>query len=513
MGIFDGFDRGEEMLAFFDELDDAFDEYFSESGERRRFIYACRKLTEADLFLLQSVMNQSVSREEMIQQTPAADNPLRLAHALLLLETTLAKTKDKLLLTFVFELLKRPRVFKGVNRSMFPGWELELLRNPRLAGDQIQLIWDKQKMLYIEDMEPSWQLGLIIKQRECPVGILEELYDFDDPTVRKYVGLHKKIPSKAIQFYLNSPRKPERLNMARNRYVPAEVLLSLMGDKYPEIIETAKGNFQKRFPDLSCDQKAIDQAIEKNIEKPFVKSAKKPVRKFDPYEAEELGADYVCSLKKAAERKKVAEISNDLDILSALSHDKSVAVRRTVANFYRCPENVLKELAGDADAQVSNKAFLNLARQQEDITIEDVFCEDVLVEMYESLNRNIKDNSDTSMYSEEWNSSQGETELVRLQMIARYTSNHMLQLRIVKDLDEIPDSDTIRWQLLSSVSCNRYLSDTVNRRIVLELGFGNETVMANCKTLAIFEEFLSQEGIPNGVRGRIERRYKILLHN
>ncbi len=133
--------------------------------------------------------------------------------------------------------------------------------------------------------------------------------------------------------------------------------------------------------------------------------------------------------------------------------------------------------------------------------------------MYESLNRNIKDNSDTSMYSEEWNSSQGETELVRLQMIARYTSNHMLQLRIVKDLDEIPDSDTIRWQLLSLVSCNRYLSDTVIRRIVLELGFGDETVMANCKTLAIFEEFLSQEGIPNGVRGRIERRYKILLHN
>ena len=100
----------------------------------------------------------------------------------------------------------------------------------------------------------------------------------------------------------------------------------------------------------------------------------------------------------------------------------------------------------------------------------------------------------------------------RIEQLVRLSNNPMIQMRICSDLKEIPDSYELRWHLLRSLSNNRFLIEAVIRKLVFELGFGEEHVLLNCKDPALIEEYLARDGIPGGVFLRL-RNHKDALRS
>jgi hypothetical protein len=125
----------------FDQLDKVVDDYFGEVGQRRRFMQACRKLSDDDLLLIQNVVHGEVPSDKIPGRVTAAESPLRLANALLMLEKDIETTEDINIFLFLYEVLKRNNVIKGLNRAWFFYWEEPFLENPITPSDLIDLIW------------------------------------------------------------------------------------------------------------------------------------------------------------------------------------------------------------------------------------------------------------------------------------------------------------------------------------------------------------------------------------
>jgi hypothetical protein len=495
-----------EAIAALEGLFKAMDSLFSESGERQQFMLAANELSQSDLHLLQSVLGGKLTSQEAQAGSESADNALRIANALFQLETTIKKSKDRTLLHFIFSLLKSEKVVKGLNRTWFFPWELPLILNKNLTAEQVRFIWLRKKEDYIKEPVPS-SMRVLVKHPQCPPDVLEALLAYDDGMLRKSIALHKNISTEIAHFFLNSQRKPERLNLSLSRYATSETLLSLLDDKYDEIIKSARKNLTKRFPEMEITDEAIQKAIRKNIVKPFVRpTASKPV--FNPIEAETAGVAGILAMS-SEQRKRIADSSSDPQILALLAQDSSKAVRRAVAKKGFAGQEVLRALAKDSDTETSNNALKVISRINPDIRAEELLSTQTLDAAYRQIALHVSRNS-SKPYYKEISTTQDTLNFEQTLLVAAHTDNPLIQLMIVKDLERRPASDTARWKLLSALTDNWNLSDAVARKIVVQLQFGPRSVIERCKSIALLKELLEPGNIEPHDRSSVEARLRVL---
>lgn len=503
--IFEGMSAAEVESAF-NALDDALDNYFSEHGERRRFMEACRKLSYGDIGIIQRLMTEANAGLDYQHLAQMIENPLRVADAILMLENELERTKNTNFLLFLLALVKRDKVTTVLNKARFLRWEYSLLRNKNLPPEFIEHIWNNNKNdryktdLYYENAKD------IAKHKNCPLSVLKELYSVDDLWVRNAIAYHCNIDEVLTDLFLNSSRMAERERIAKSKYVSKEALLSLMCDKYEKVSQEAKKQFGKRYPTEAISKKAIDEAIKKRIVNPYTKPTN-PEEKFDAYKDAAKGVEHILTLKPS-QRASVAKRARP-EVLVHLASDKSNIVRRSVAGNGGCSTEVLSAYLMDSDPVVVNNAFLNLANKQPNLIFEQALSREVVDHSYNLLNVYLGQKGLIEPYYEKIDSVT-EMEIARVCLVARYTNNPMIQLRIVDGLLRIPPSPSVRWKLLSGLSDNLHLIDSVVRKIAIGLNFGGEDVLINCKSADIVAEYLSSEKIPAGVRWRIERHLECL---
>lgn len=495
-----------EELAALEALFVQMDSYFSESGERRRFMHTANGLSESDLYLLQAVLGGKLKHEAALAGAAVAQSPLRIANALLELETTVKKSKDRVLLDFIFALLQSKKVAKGLNRVWFFPWELSLVLNKNLTAEQVRFIWLNKKETYAKELVPS-SARTLVRHPNCPSDVLEELLPVDDGMLRKSIAMHPNTSAKIIHFFLNSQRKPERLNLAMSRHASCDVLLSLLQDKYDEISRAAKKNLAKRFPTQEINDATIKAAIEKNIVKPFVKPAT-PKVPFDPWAAAGAGKESVLALD-SGQRKRVADASCDPELLALLALDSSKAVRRAVAKKQDTGQEVLTALAQDLDTETSNNALRTISKLCPTVIAEELLSEQALDAAYREIASRVAKSSPMSDDDEQF-SSQAKLDFDRAMLVAAHTNNPMIQLMVVKDLEEIPADSNVRWNLLSAVAGNRHLSETVCRKIVIVLQFGGFEPIKRCNSPALLREFLQPGMLKPHYHSTVEARLTAL---
>ena len=324
---------------------------------------------------------------------------------------------------------------------------------------------------------------------ETPAGVLEDLLDYDDRAVQSAIGRNKNVTPEIIHRYLNSPRKPDRKALAGNQFVDAEVLMSLMGDKYEDIVKSAKRNFRKRFPEAKLTDEAIAAAIEKHIEKPFV-APKEPKKVFDPHEAEAQGIEFVTGLKVAGERKKVAENTRDPELLETLGRDKSAVVRRAVANNRHCPTTTLGDLVHDTDLQTSNFGLLRLLTRDKSLTAEDVLSESELMDARDAV-QHILDNRIDDCSLDTKLSAAERARLDRAILLARFTGNEMLQRQIMKSMHDDMFRMTLGGKIRDALSENRHRCSAVVRALIFEQAYGVWHQLEECRDPALLDELIA----------------------
>lgn len=491
-----------EELAALEALFKGMDAHFSESGERRRFMQSASGLNQSDQILLQSVLAGKLAHDAALAGAAAAHSPLRLANALLELETKVRKSKDKVLLDFIFALLQSGRVAEGLNRTWFFAWELSLVLNKQLTPEQVRFIWLSRKDHYAKELVPD-SARVLAKHPQCPPDVLEALLPVDDAMLRKTIAMHPNASAEITRFFLNSPRKPERLNLALSRHAASETLLSLLRDKHDEVSLASKKNLAQRFPALQVTDGAIQAAIEKNIAKPHAKPAA-PKAAFDPRAATKAGPESVLALD-SAQRKRVADASTDPELLRLLAADSSKAVRRAVARKTSTAPDVLQALARDPDTETSNNAVRTIVWSSPDATAEDLLSPEALDAAHRDLAQHVAQNSRQSDYEEAF-STQQKQDFARALFVAEHTRNPLIQLMLVKDLDAIPPVHTMRWDLLKAVAGNRHLSEAVCRKIVAGLGFGGFDPIQRCNSAALLREWLVPGAVQAHYRSTVEAR-------
>jgi hypothetical protein len=482
------------------ELDKLIDEQFGEQAERRRFIKQSRKLSLKDQHLIHSVLTESISSEVLRDRYQSIDDPIRIGHTLLLLETEIRRTKNKVLLSLLCEIFEEPTFISTMSKVRYHYWEMDVLENRNLPERCIRSIWNHNRDELLQIQEYNLPARSVARARNCPSDILQEALTIKDPSVRGYIARHSNIDDEIIHFFVNSQRKSERIEFARSRFAPSEALLSLMQDKFDDVINTAKRNINKRYPDIKITKPVIDKAVKQWVEKPYVKPANQK-RKFDMYTDARMGVDHALSLKPS-QRASVAKIADE-DILVALSNDKSVSVRRSVAARFNCPAEILSRYLKESDLKLVNNALLSFAKQNSDVTFEELVSKEVVESSYKILNTCLNDKSSLKLILEKIDS-KTEAEFERANIVAQYSENSMIQMRIVNGLEKIPSSSTLRWKLLSSLSDSHHLTSFVIRKIALELGFGIEKVLLKCKDKSVIREYLSRDRVPAGVRGRLQ---------
>lgn len=244
-----------EELAALEAMFKGADAYFSESGERRRFMQTANGLNDSDQHLLQAVLKGRLTHEAALAGAATAHSPLRIANALLELETKVKKSKDRILLDFIFALLQSKRVAEGLSRVWFFPWELSLVLNKQLTAEQVRFIWHSRKDHYAKELVPD-SARVLARHPQCPPDVLEALLPVDDAMLRKILAMHANTSAAITRFFLNSPRKPERLNLAMSRHADSDVLLALLRDKHDEVSRAAKKNLAQRFPALQVTEAA-----------------------------------------------------------------------------------------------------------------------------------------------------------------------------------------------------------------------------------------------------------------
>jgi len=502
MSIFDLF-RGmnvTEIEELFGSLDDALDQYFGEHGERRRFIQACRKLSHEDVAIIQNVMTSTDQDIDYALLAGEIENPLRAADAILMLESELEKTKEEGFLKFLLALAKKNKVSTKLDRGRFFDWEYPLLKNGNMPVEFIEFLWDENKNGKYKKLDHYEMIRDIAKHPSCSTRILKELLKVEgDDAVRRAITRHPNIDDELTDHFLNSSRVSEREELARSKFISEDALLSLMRDKFDRVSNVAKKQFKKRFPDKRVTDKAIEAAVKKRIDKPYVKPDK-PVRKFCKYEDSRMGIDHIKSLKPS---QRAAVIPNaSADIVEALVDDQSKAVRRAVAASRHCPEYALKEYLKATDMVIVNKAFKTLTRLHSDVSCEELLSDDMISDSYELLNFYINDKGDFDPHWDGMNA-KTESEVERTYLVAQFSNNPMIHQRIVGGLTGIPEGRT-RWHLLKKLSDNPFISDGVIEKIALGIGFGSEKVLQRCTNKEIIEKYLADPKVPGGVRARLE---------
>lgn len=380
--IFKGMSSAEVEKAF-NALDDALDSHFSEHGERRRFIQACRKLSYGDIGVIQMLIADSNANIDYQNLALTIENPLRVADAMLMLEGELEKTKSANLLLFFLTLIKRDKVTTALNKARFLPWEHSLLRNKNLPPEFILHLWDHNKNHRYKTEVCYEIIKDIARHKNCPLNVLKELYIVDDVWIRNAIAYNCNIDDALTDLFINSSRMAERERIAKSKYISKEALLSLMRDKYENVSKTAIKQFGKKFPTDVISEKAIDAAVKKRIENPYIKTATQK-NKFDVYKDASKGIEYILALKPS-QRASVAKVARP-EVLAQLAYDKSNIVRRSVAKIAWCSNDVLSAYLSDSDPVVVNNAFLNLANKQPNLIFEELLSREVVDYSYNLLN-------------------------------------------------------------------------------------------------------------------------------
>lgn len=461
-----------EIEELFGSFDDALDEYFGEHGERRRFIQACRKLSLDDVAIIQSVMTSTDQGMDYDLLADDIENPLRAADAILMLESELEKTKEEGFLKFLLVLVKRDKVSTKLNRGRFFEWEYPLLENKNTPAEFIEYLWDENSKGKYKKLDNYEMLRDVARHPSCSTRILKELLKVDDDSaVRRAIARHPNIDDELTDFFLNSSRVSEREELVRSKFISEEALLSLMRDKFDRISSVARKQFKKRFPDKRVTDKAIEAAVKKRIEKPYVKPAK-PVRKFCKYEDGRMGIDHIKSLKPSQRAAVISTTS--ADIVEALVDDPSKVVHREVAASRYCPEYALKNYLKEPDMVLVNKALQTLTSLNHEVSFEKYLSEDVVSDSYELLNFYINEKGNFDPLYDEMNA-KTESEVERTYLLAQFSDNPMIHQRIIGNLTGIPSART-RSHLLKRLSDNLFISDKIIKTIALDIGFGSEKV-------------------------------------
>lgn len=476
-----------DQLAALEAMFRGADAYFSESGERRRFMQTASGLNESDQHLLQAVLGGKLAHEAALAGAATAHSPLRIANALLELETKVKKSKDRILLDFIFALLQSKRVAEGLSRVWFFPWELSLVLNKQLTAEQVRFIWLNRKDHYAKELVPD-SARVLAKHPQCPPDVLEALLPVDDAMLRKILAMHANTSAEITRFFLNSPRKPERLNLALSRHAGSDVLLSLLRDKHDEVSRAAKKNLAQRFPALQVTDAAIEAAVEQHIAKPYIKPAvPKPV--FDPWAAAKAGHDSVLALD-STQRKRVVSATDDPELSRLLAADRSTAVRREVAKRGRVELEVLKTLAQDSDTETADLALDRIVRNFTHIPVEDVLGAEALDTAYREIAQHVAHNSQSEEYEDSL-SPQQQRDFARLQLVAEHTNNPLIQLMVLKDLDVLPPVSSARWCLFKALSDNRHLGEPASRKILVGLKFDGFMPIQQCNSPALLRELLA----------------------
>ena len=506
LDIFKGM-KVSEIVELVHSLDEAFDEYTGSAGQRRRFMEACKNLSNRDMGNIQAAMGGLSKDEDPRQLAQEIENPARAADAILMLEEDLIETKDMQFLTFLLALLQRDKVAKKIDRARFLDWEYPLLQNKKTPAEFIQFLWDLLKQGRYSDVEWYESPRMVARHPNCPLPVLREMAKSDDAPLRLAVARHRNIDDDLINHYLNSTRKPEREQIAKSRYVPAEALMSLMRDQHDSVKRIAGRQFAKLFPDIEVTKEAIEAAIAARIENPYVEP-ENPKPKFNKYAFHQTSIEDILSLKPA-QRASAVDVVRDVEILLALADDRSAPVRRAVASKGNLPDDVLERYLTDSDFIVVSKALQNLARRRPEASFEDLAPAAVVDESYTHLNTclNEKGKLQPAMMKLD---SKTQAQIERAQLVASYSNNPMIQMRICNDLKKIPNAYTMRWNLLSNLAGNLHLTESGIRKIAFDLGFGTERVLLNCKDPALIQEYLQRDGTMPGERGRLERHVESL---
>lgn len=490
-----------EELAALEALFKGMDRYFSESEERRRFMRSANGLEEKDLQILQAALAGKLTPETAQKVAASADNPLRMAHALLELETAVKKSKDPVLLDFIFALLRSPKVTTGLDRLWFFPWEQALVLNKLLTQEQLRFIWQSKKEAYAKELVPD-SMRLLAKHRQCPADVLEEMLPRDDAMLRKIIGMHANTSSAITRFFVNSPRKAERLHLATSRHASSEVLLSLLRDKHDDISRAARKNLAERFPSVQVNDAVSEAAVAQHLAVQRTKpSTPKPA--FNPQQAIKAGHESVLGLD-SAQRKRVADSTTDAALLRLLAADSSKAVRRAVARKLLAEPEVLQALAQDEDLETSNNALSSLFHTSPNATVEELLTTEALDTAHRDIAQLVAQGGAQSEDSEEQFTGQEKQAFTRMQLVAAHTRNPLIQLMLVKDLDAIPPAHTARWDLLAALKANRHLSEAVCRKMVVDLRFGGFEPLWYCNSAPLLREFLQP--------GLLEPHYHSAIH-
>lgn len=476
-----------QELAALEALFSGMDRYFSESGERHRFMRAAHGLVDSDLHLLQSVLGGSLKADAALSGAASAHSPLRIANALLELETTVRKTKDRVLLDFIFALLQAPKVADGLGRLWVFPWEQALVLNKQLTAEQLRFIWQTRQAAYAKELVPD-SARLLAKHPHCPPDVLAALLPRDDAMLRKTIAMHPQISPDIARFFLNSPRKPERLNLALSRHASSGMLLSLLRDKHSEVSQAARKNLAQRFPAVQATEEAVQAAVHAWIAKPHAAPTAPGKPAFNARDAERAGHDSVLALEPA-QRKRVADATMDAELLARLARDSSKPVRRAVARRGTASLEVLKALARDSDTETSNNAMRGVVHFSPQVTAEELLTPEAIDAAYRDIARHVASNSQAD--ADEGFTAQEKLDYARALLVAEHTSNPLIQRMLVKDLKAIPPAHTPRWDLLAATAANRHLCDAVSRTIIAELGFGGFEPLRRCRSAPLLRELLA----------------------
>ncbi|WP_196141047.1 hypothetical protein [Aliikangiella sp. G2MR2-5] len=493
----------ESTIAEMEEMFNTLDDYFSEHGERRRFMQACRKLSYEDVNIIQIVMNSPEEKLDISSLAEDVANPSRVANAILMLGETLRKTKDTCLLLFLLALVKKDKVAEALKRARVFSWEYELLENRKLPSEFVEYLWKSNRESSTKSFDGYLWSRMVAKNPNCPLSVLNELYKEDDSTLRGIIARHPRIDEDLINAFLNSSRVAEREQIAISKHVSQDVLLSLMRDKYEKVVKLAKRQFNKRFPDAKITDKDIDKAIEARIKQPYVKP-KESKRKFDMYVDARMGVEHILTLK-SGQRASVAKIADE-KLIKELVADKSVAVRRVVASNLNCARKVLLEYLQESDLELRNNALLNLFQKDSQLIFEEIAPENMVSEFYEILNNYLNKNASLTSSMD----AKTKCEIESASIVSQYSNNSMIQKRIINELIEIPSFTSVRRHLLSQLAKNFYLCESAIRKLALDLGFATEEILSNCTSQNLIKEYLMREQVPNGVRMRLENHLESL---
>jgi len=499
-----------EALAALQALFEGMDRHFSESSERQRFMRTANGLTEGDQQLLQAVLAGRLARDAAREAAAAAHSPLRVAHALLELETTIRKSKDLVLLDFIFTLLQSKKVTSGLSRVWVFPWEQALVLNKQLTGEQLRFVWQNRKEHYAKELVPE-SARQLARHPQCPPDVLEEMLPLDDAMLRKSIAMHPNPSAHILRFFLQSPRKPERLNLALSRHAGSDALLSLLRDKHEEVRRAARKNLSQRFESLAVDDAAIAAAmhalggdrIGKPATQPTAKAALPPPA-FKPYQAKLADAEQVLAMD-SAQRKRVADATFDAPLLRLLASDTSKAVRRAVARRSAVGMDALTALARDEDTETSNNALQAIASLSPDATAEDLLSPEALEAAHRHIAEHVAQNSLAPYYEEKFNAQQRQ-DFARALLVAQYTRNPLIQLMLVKDLQAIPPTSTARWDLLAAAAANRHLCEPACRKIVVDLQFGGFGPLQRCRSATLLKDLLQNGLVEPHYRSTIEDR-------